>query len=331
LGDVTDGSRVGSYDGYVDFEDLMVLSTCILTSEGEAGFEPEFDIGPTDDYSRTGVPEPDDVIDFEDLMIFAMNFWQTTPVVAGGREGVSEEVAILFDIPGTELELPVVSVGEEVEVRVVMRNGEDLVKGMDIRVECDGEAIELVEVTEGELLKSSGGSVFFKAGEEEEGVEILAAALGTGATFSESGEVARLRVRMVKEGEVELRIGEAKVRGSGNERLECGVQEMQLLRVGRTLPKSYALHQNYPNPFTVGTDIRYQIPEGARVSLKVYDAAGKLVRTLVDEAQEAGYYRVHWDRKDEMGTAVAAGVYFYRLTTEGESRLVFTRKTVSLR
>jgi hypothetical protein len=264
-------------------------------------------------------------------MIFAMNFWQTAPVVTGGREGVSEAVAILFDTPGTGFELPVVSVGEEVEVRVVMRNGEGLVKGMDIRVEYDGEAIELVEVAEGELIESSGGSVFFKAGEEERGVEILAVALGTGATFSESGEVARLRLRAIKEGEVELRIGEVKIRGCGNEKLECGVQEAQLLRVGRTLPKSYALHQNYPNPFTAGTDIRYQLPEGARVSLKVYDAAGKLVRTLVDETQEAGYYRVYWDRKDEMGTAVAAGVYFYRLTTKGGRSHTLTRKLISLR
>ena len=54
-------------------------------------------------------------------------------------------------------------------------------------------------------------------------------------------------------------------------------------------PRSYALEQNFPNPFNPITVIRYQLPEDNRVTIKLYDVLGKEVRTLVDEVKAAGY------------------------------------------
>lgn len=81
-----------------------------------------------------------------------------------------------------------------------------------------------------------------------------------------------------------------------------------------------ALHQNRPNPFEGETSIGYHIPSSGHISLKLYDKAGRLVRTLVDGVERLGPARVAWDGRDEAGKKVAAGVYFYSLETE-DSRL----------
>lgn len=83
-------------------------------------------------------------------------------------------------------------------------------------------------------------------------------------------------------------------------------------------PRRTALFQNFPNPFNPRTTIRYQIVEdGARVSLRVYDVRGRLVRTLVDDAQSAGVRTIEWDGTNDAGAKVASGIYLYRLTAPG--------------
>jgi hypothetical protein len=80
-----------------------------------------------------------------------------------------------------------------------------------------------------------------------------------------------------------------------------------------------ALGQNFPNPFNPTTQIEYWVPDGAgraaAVSLEVYDIHGARVRTLVAASQPAGRYRVEWDGRNNAGTTVGSGVYFYRLVT----------------
>ena len=87
-----------------------------------------------------------------------------------------------------------------------------------------------------------------------------------------------------------------------------------------TIPESYDLFQNHPNPFNVTTDIRYQIPDGqssAHTSLKIYNILGQEVRTLVDEYQDAGFYSITWDGRDNQGNSMPSGVYSYRLSVNG--------------
>jgi hypothetical protein len=73
------------------------------------------------------------------------------------------------------------------------------------------------------------------------------------------------------------------------------------------------LLQNFPNPFNPGTVIPYAVSELASVHLVIYNILGQQVRTLVNETQSAGRYRVTWDARDSEGHGVAAGVYLYRL------------------
>jgi len=78
-------------------------------------------------------------------------------------------------------------------------------------------------------------------------------------------------------------------------------------------------------PATAPVIIRWQVSQKANVSLKVYDAAGQLVRTLASGRTKPGAYTAVWDGTDSKGKRLAAGVYFYSLET-GEKKL--SRKVV---
>jgi hypothetical protein len=90
------------------------------------------------------------------------------------------------------------------------------------------------------------------------------------------------------------------------------------------------LGENYPNPFNPTTTIRYGIRQKSHVSLKIYNAAGQLVKTLVDDAQtpQSAGFKIEWHGESDTGTQVATGVYFYRLVT-GNFQL--TKKMVLLK
>jgi len=72
-----------------------------------------------------------------------------------------------------------------------------------------------------------------------------------------------------------------------------------------------------PNPFSRRTQISYQFPKTGKVVLRVYDASGRVVKTLQNGMQERGSYTVSWDGRDDRGRTVANGVYFYRVDAPG--------------
>ena len=75
-----------------------------------------------------------------------------------------------------------------------------------------------------------------------------------------------------------------------------------------------SLSQNSPNPFNPSTSIRYDLPSPATVSLKVYNARGRVVATVVDgKVQGAGSHSATWNGRTASGTRAASGMYFFRL------------------
>jgi predicted outer membrane repeat protein len=95
-----------------------------------------------------------------------------------------------------------------------------------------------------------------------------------------------------------------------------------------SLPKTYELFQNSPNPFNPETQIKYDLPATGHVQLAVYNVLGQKVKVLVSEVQEAGHRSATWDGKDDLGKEVASGIYFYKLQTDN---FVKTKKMVLLK
>ncbi|UCH85524.1 MAG: T9SS type A sorting domain-containing protein [Candidatus Latescibacterota bacterium] len=91
---------------------------------------------------------------------------------------------------------------------------------------------------------------------------------------------------------------------------------------------SSELHPTYPNPFNPQTTIEYSLRESGRVSLRIYDIAGRLVRTLLSEEKTAGTYTTIWNGRDDNGAEVSSGVYFVRFEAGGD---VHAQKIVFLK
>jgi photosystem II stability/assembly factor-like uncharacterized protein len=90
---------------------------------------------------------------------------------------------------------------------------------------------------------------------------------------------------------------------------------MNVTQFNTESPKDFSLSQNYPNPFNPVTRINYELPITNYVLLKVYDAIGSEVQTLVNEKQNAGSYSVDFNAS-LYGSGLPSGIYFYKLVTE---------------
>jgi hypothetical protein len=84
---------------------------------------------------------------------------------------------------------------------------------------------------------------------------------------------------------------------------------------GAIVPSAFSLEQNYPNPFNPSTEIRYQVPVAANVSLKVYNLLGLEVATIAKGVQQAGIHVARWD-----ATGMPSGVYFYKIEAGSYAR-----------
>ena len=92
--------------------------------------------------------------------------------------------------------------------------------------------------------------------------------------------------------------------------------------------KDFELYQNYPNPFNPSTTIEYDLPKEGFVDLSIYNILGKRIITLVQKVQPSGKYSVSWSGKNEKGTNISSGIYFYQLR---EGNFTATKKFLLLK
>lgn len=83
--------------------------------------------------------------------------------------------------------------------------------------------------------------------------------------------------------------------------------------VSDILPESFALNQNFPNPFNANTKIAFSLPEAANVNLEIYNVNGQLVESFSDHLVAGNHY-VDWDASE-----ASSGVYFYKVSANGHS------------
>jgi hypothetical protein len=304
LGDV-------SRDGSVYYEDLTVFSVCYWTLDGNANYNAEFDIGPTIDGSARGIPATDNAINFEDLMVFVMNYGNLGPnqkvVPILPEEQHSGQLGLSL-----EREPGILNEGDECVVRILLHNNPGTLKGLHIQVPYDRSVLRLLEVRESPDLSEASDLLFFDGRELEGRVDLSLGLLGRGSTIGGSGHLATMSFRLLRPGELSLCFAEVDLRDLDNQKLNPDFVNLASAYVA-SMPMEYGLWQNRPNPFNLETVITYHLPIPGEVSLKVYNIQGQVVRTLVSEYNKAGVHTITWDGKNDQGQEIASGVYLYRL------------------
>ena len=338
LGDINGDGSVGTID-------ISSLAGTYYIAEGETNFNANCDVGPTDDMSRLGIPLPDDMVDFDDLMIFAMNFGVVAPAMgpsgsgdlagsgtpAGADSPYAQPEAASLATVGLSLAMPdQLSIGGEFQVRVHLEDASAAVQGARFVVAHDPRVVEFIGAAEGQLTGNVEHS-FFKALARDEGLgqqltDVSVAAIGAGETLGGSGQLAILCYRYVGEGPVTLALTEVHARNVLNQELlpETMDAEFEEDATDR-IPTVAFLSASRPNPVTARAAITFGLPADGRARLAVYDATGRVVSILADGPYPAGEHVVEWNRRAADGSPVAGGIYFYRL--EAGDRVV-TRKMV---
>ena len=98
--------------------------------------------------------------------------------------------------------------------------------------------------------------------------------------------------------------------------------------VNNQLPHAFNVYSNYPNPFNSSTTLRYDLPEDALVNITIYDIMGRIVRTLINNQQNAGFKSIQWNATNNVGTSLSAGLYLYKIQADNFAQ---TRKMVLLK
>jgi hypothetical protein len=313
LGDLGSGTGTyipgsGGYNGQVNYDDLYWFSRLYFsTAPGWTALDPnaaEGDFGPTlanktyPANNRFGIARPDGRIDFEDLIIFSLNYNNVVPKIAP-PDGIlpASELAVELHA-NTVMAQP----GERFAVTIYLANDGRAIKGTSVVLRYDPARLVLDEVEPAGIF-SLGQQAFIAHKEEGGMIRIDAAILGTGRCLEFSSDLAVAHFHAVQAGEAQVTLQSAVMRDAGNQDMGPALRSQPV-----ALPAKFTLSQNYPNPFNPATLIEYTLPQESRVTLKVYNTLGQEIATLVDEVQPAGYRSVTWNGRD-----MASGVYFYRL------------------
>lgn len=102
-----------------------------------------------------------------------------------------------------------------------------------------------------------------------------------------------------------------KDRRTSNDEIFYRLMDISTLVENSLTPEGFTLQQNFPNPFNPVTYIPFTLNNRLKVSLRVYDLFGRLIKTLVDEEMEAGTYNIQFN-----GKGLSSGVYYYELISD---------------
>jgi hypothetical protein len=304
LGDVSDGISVCAGDNVVSTGDISLLGAHY--GETITGNEPYacLDVGPTSDGYVTGRPLTDRQLEFEDLVMFALEYTTT----GGGALTASAHAVqpALAAADGLRLEAPAhVRAGQTFDVTVHM-DGAGRLQGLSLQLDWDAAIARPVGMSSGGWLEAQTGVVYSaRPGRAD------AALLGKRSTgIAGSGTLAVFSFRALADGEPAVSLANVQARDGGNRPVTLDGTTAAPQR-----PTVTAFDRIVPNPFADRASVRFSLAQEGPVDVSIYSVDGRRVRTLVRGTLPAGTHTFEWDRSNDQGTRMEPGLYFVRLTT----------------
>lgn len=192
--------------------------------------------------------------------------------------------------------------GKKVTIPVSIPNDLAGLQAAEMEISYDATLLKVLSVSSSELTKD-----FMVASNIQDGKVTIA--LANAEAVSRGGQILTIEAEILNTAEsIALTADKIML----NDR---SVSKVTSVGAGQAeLPTTYALQQNFPNPFNPSTTIEFQLPAEGFVELKVYDIAGREVATLVSDMKNAGTHRIQWNAVDDRGMKVSSGVYFYRIS-----------------
>ncbi len=307
------GDIAATFDGSVYFTDLVTFSSSYGLLEGQVGFENDADFGPTHNNSPKGIPLPDDKVEFEDLAIFAINFNNVSPSMSKNTPTLTGRP--IESSPALRVVDRLTADGYYVDL--YLDNQSNNAKSLIGEVSYNPSRLTFVSSTLGADITNPNLPLFYKPLVSDGKISISAAVLGQGASFDGSGVIATMKFQVRSADAARVRLTRADIRDNENTsiiKVASVVGEPEAI-ASVAVPTGYLINQNSPNPFNPETSIEYGLPNATRVSIRIYNVIGQLVKTLVDEHQQAGTHEVVWNGTNDSGIKVASGIYFYRFET----------------
>lgn len=306
-------------DGCIKFTaEFGALAVAYNSNFGDPNFNDSLDIGPTNNTKSWGYPTTDQKIDFEDLVIFALNYdgyHCTTPTSEqpdnsrDARSLSASAIAVQVLVPSR------VSAGDEFTIPVKVDNYQ-AVKGYHVVLDYNSDNFELVKVEAGEAYKSVAES-FFYYDQKASNIDVSGVVLGSGVTFG-ADEFFKVTLRARSTSDVNLDEVQLTFRDRENSNIPASLGVVKTV----TLPTAFGLSQNYPNPFNPTTNIELSLPVASNYKLTIYNVLGQAVQSFEGHS-EAGYKTITWN-----ASALASGIYLYRVEAGSYTA---TRKMVLLK
>jgi len=293
-------------DGCIKFSDEFgALAIAYNSVSTDPNWNDSLDIAPTSDASATGYPMPDLAIDFEDLIIFALNY-DVHHCGASAKtrvlpDNLSDDIPAALTVTLTVPEQLLAS--EECVVPVVV-DAHNVIKGYHLIFDYDQANVELVRVEAGAAYEDVDKS-FFYVNQQTSRVDVSGTIFGEDAVFT-NDELFRIVLRAKNQSNVDIDDVELTFRDRSNKDITAS---LSLSQTAGNMPKDYALMQNYPNPFNPTTTIVFALPVSSKYNLTIYNVMGQVVEEFSGHAP-AGIQTVVWDASKK-----ASGIYFYKLNT----------------
>lgn len=340
LGDVSDGDTPGVGDNFVGSEDISLLGFHYgITLALNDPFN-YLDVGPTSDGSVDRLPSTDNKVDFEDLILFAINFGEVS--FARPASGRLDTAAPLADSDAGPSQSPLISGPTctlvplaaaspgDARYAIVLAGNDGRVQGLHTAIALTGFRIASVE--RGPLLETQTAPIMLESFERHDVLTVDAVCLGQQRALQGDGVVAIVSLIPL------THVGDP-VQTAGPRLVECALRDVNNHELGGTHAAGLVLAGNgaatwdahdlsnsavdlpipmlelfgaQPNPFSAETELSFRLGQAGPVELRITDVQGRLV-DVHTWAASSGAQTMRWRATNRFGERLPVGIYMYEL------------------